>query len=424
MYYYYTYKGTTEFYPSWPISTVRPNTFVHVDIDANLLFREYTADATAGISVGGCSIALDFSEGSQSPELLAAYVHYSGIQYVDDNKNLHACISANFFFSTKDLADKFVNSLPHEIHVYSNATNYKQRHFWKSGIDVYLLAKTREEYVEILNKMFAFPEARAHASRLFENHQLGLDRNVCSSDITSLNDSVAEFSETSTVVNSMAATSDSAPTTELISVFSGSKPDELVHLSPDEHQLPEASGDNDNSSEPISELIPEYHSKQSAVDAHGLTAVLGEDLLLGLDRNVCSNDITSLNDSVAEFSETSTVVNSMAATSDSAPTTELISVFSGSKPDELVHLSPDEHQLPEASGDNDNSSEPISELIPEYHSKQSAVDVHGLPTVLREGLLKNGIFSSEYSDKSNVNHAPHTQTETTVLVCDAICQIL
>ncbi|WP_131793757.1 hypothetical protein, partial [Legionella geestiana] len=213
MYYYYTYKGTTEFYPSWPISTVRPNTFVHVDIDANLLFREYTADATAGISVGGCSIALDFSEGSQSPELLAAYVHYSGIQYVDDNKNLHACISANFFFSTKDLADKFVNSLPHEIHVYSNATNYKQRHFWKSGIDVYLLAKTREEYVEILNKMFAFPEARAHASRLFENHQLGLDRNVCSSDITSLNDSVAEFSETSTVVNSMAATSDSAPTT-------------------------------------------------------------------------------------------------------------------------------------------------------------------------------------------------------------------
>ncbi|CAM2864629.1 hypothetical protein [Legionella worsleiensis] len=337
---YFKHNNKTNFCPPWPISKVRPNTFVHVNNEKNLLFAEYTADATAGINVGGCSIVLDFSEESQNPELLAAFVDYSGIQYVDNYKNFHACISANFFFSTKDLADKFVKSLPHEIHVYSNSTDYKQRHFWKNGIDVYLLAKTREEYIEILNKMFAFPEAKAHASQLFENHQLGLDRNVYSNDITSLNDSVAEFSENSTVVNSMAATSDSAPTTELISVFSGSKPDELVHPSPDEHLLPEASGDSDNSSEPISELIPEYHS------------------------------------------------------------------------------------LPEAPGDNDNSSEPISELIPEYNSKQSAVDVHGLRTVLGEGLLKNGIFSSEYSGKSNVNHAPHTQTETTVLVCDAFCQIL
>lgn len=244
-------------YGSRSISEATPGTFVSIDKEKNLLLAERHVEATENISCGGWSRVLNFSENFSHPQLTCAYVAFDSIYYVDNEKKLHDCMSFHLFFSTKSLAHNFVSSLPSCIHVYSNSERYNQVSFFKRGnIEVYLLTKTREEYIEILNRVFAYPEARPFANVLLECHYFGADRGVCAKDIHALKMPEMPLPETH---YEKTATSGSALITESpLRLISSQPVDSGCSLSAD-NTTSGTSCDSNNHDEPVSESLLDKH---------------------------------------------------------------------------------------------------------------------------------------------------------------------
>ncbi|CAM2911172.1 hypothetical protein [Legionella worsleiensis] len=324
-------RGTwvlNEFRNPLPLSELKPDTFVHLDGEMKLLSQ--LSLIGAGILIcGGCTSVFDFSKGLFNPDLIEAHLTYPQIYYVDHNKKLHTCMRFELFFSTQSVRDKFIKSLPNSAHVYPNKIH---SYYSDTQIKATILTKSRESYIEVINKMLEFPEARLKADQILNDRYFGFDSKVFVNDIPSLDEASHAINNASTISSNLihSITSSSTSTPEITCVQPIEASIEIAQLHPSRSSSPES----------VDRKVHPNDSTQDLVLVQALIAVQpdkahAEIASLHLDEP-CSSELVSLHIRNLE------------------PDTELTVPEPCKKTTELAPLLCDTHSLDITSDDNGN----------------------------------------------------------------------
>ncbi|RUR17875.1 hypothetical protein ELY21_10270 [Legionella sp. km535] len=373
-------RGTwvvNEFRDPPPLSELQPDTFVNLDGEMKLLSQ--LSLIGAGILIyGGCTSIFDFSKGLFNPDLIEAHLTYPQIYYVDHNRKLHTCMRFELFFSTQSVRDKFIKSLPNSAHVYPNKIH---SYYSDTQIKATILTKSRESYIEVINKILEFPEARLKADQILNDRYFGFDSKVFVKDIPSLDEASHAINNASTIASNLidSVTSNTTSTPEITFVEPSEASLALAQLHPSRSSSPES----------VDTKVHPNDSTQNLVLVQALIAVQPDKA----HAEIASPHI------------------------DEPCSSELVSLH-------IRNLEPDtELTLPEPC----KKTTELDPLLCDAHSSDITPDDNGN---LKNGLIKNSIFTTIRDNISNHHRASPssqrlpTHQETLMTKCFGGCSLL